>query len=432
VNRKLWIALAAFGSLAAASCGSDAKSSTSPAASAAPKESTVPSAPSDTTAPSEAPADTSGSSTAPAAGGDPIVIGYTADLTSQMAPVDGPPVAAAKIRVDQINAEGGVNGRKLELKVVDTKLDPAATKADAADLIKGGAKVMFVTCDVDFATPAIEESINAGLLTIAPCIGTDQMGPKRFGDKGKLAFSIGNVAQDEGAAMAELAIKRGYKTATVITDQLLVYFQNVCQSFTKRFEEKGGKVVSQQSFTTGDDSVNAVPSAVAAETADVLALCTFAPSLNAAVGGVRDAGVKTPFVSPWSGDGSFWIPTGLNDFTFVTYASAFGDDPVKAVNDLAAEIGKGGQPPATGGFVTGAAAVDALVAALKATNGDTDGAKLAAEMEKFTGLETISGKISFSPTSHSVTGREYRIVDFKDGKPAVTGAITASSPADIG
>ena len=54
----------------------------------------------------------------------------------------------------------------------------------------------------------MQESINAGKLTVAPCIGTDQMGPKRFGAKGRLAFSFGNVAQDEGSAMAEYAWKR--------------------------------------------------------------------------------------------------------------------------------------------------------------------------------------------------------------------------------
>ena len=51
-----------------------------------------------------------------------------------------------------------------------------------------------------------------GKLTIAPCIGTDQMGPKRFGAKGRLAFSYGNVAQDEGSAMAEYAWRRGWRT----------------------------------------------------------------------------------------------------------------------------------------------------------------------------------------------------------------------------
>ena len=68
---------------------------------------------------------------------------------------------------------------------------------------------MFVTCDVDYATPVVQEAINRGVLAIAPCIGTDQMGPKRFGTKGKLAFSFGNVAQDEGSAMAELRVPEG-------------------------------------------------------------------------------------------------------------------------------------------------------------------------------------------------------------------------------
>ena len=65
------------------------------------------------------------------------------------------------------------------------------------------------TCDVDFAAPVVQTAINAGKLTVAACIGTDQMGPKRFGAKGRLAFSYGNVAQDEGSAMAEYAWKRG-------------------------------------------------------------------------------------------------------------------------------------------------------------------------------------------------------------------------------
>jgi len=68
------------------------------------------------------------------------------------------------------------------------------------------------TCDVDLATPVVQEAINKGVLAIAPCIGTDQMGPKRFGAKGALAFSYGNVAQDEGSHGAG-AWGKGWKTA---------------------------------------------------------------------------------------------------------------------------------------------------------------------------------------------------------------------------
>src|SRR5450759_5006367 len=78
--------------------------------------------------------------------------------------------------------------------------NPALAKACAQKLLGQGAKIMFTTCDVDFAAPVVQETINRGVLAVAPCIGTDQMGPKRFGAKGKLAFSFGNVAQDEGSA----------------------------------------------------------------------------------------------------------------------------------------------------------------------------------------------------------------------------------------
>lgn len=378
----------------------------------------------------QAAAATTAASGGGAATGDPIIIGAAVDLTSNMAPVDGPPLDAAMKAVEDINAKGGVLGRPLEIKVIDTKLDEAQTKAAALEHItKNKADILYVTCDVDFSTPAIQEGINAGKLTVAPCIGTDQMGPKRFGDKGKLAFTFGNVAQDEGAAMAEWAVSKGYKTAITITDNLLVYFQNTCDSFAKRFEEKGGKIVSKEAYTSFDGSSANIPTALtSAGATDLLALCAFDPEITTVVKGVRDAGMKTPFISPWSGDGTYWVPEGLSDFNAVTYASIFGDDPNPAVQDLITKIGK---PQGKGGFVAGYAMIEALAKAIEQT-GSTDGAALAATLEGFKGVDTISGKVSFSPELHSVYGREYRVITITGGKGAYTGAVTASSPVDLG
>src|SRR5215469_6322355 len=153
----------------------------------------------------------------------PIVIGWAHDSTGPMAPFDGPALAAAQIEVKKLNAKGGVLGSKFVIKTCDTQGDNAAVSAAcAAKLISGGAKIIFTTCDVDLAAPVVQASINKGLLTVAPCIGTDQMGPKRFGKKGKLAFSFGNVAQDEGAAMANFAYNvKHWKTADIVTNKLL-------------------------------------------------------------------------------------------------------------------------------------------------------------------------------------------------------------------
>ena len=158
----------------------------------------------------------------------PIVIGWAFDSKGAMAPFDDPALAAAQLRVKQVNAKGGVSGRPLQIKTCDTQGNkPAIAKACALKLLGEGANVIFTTCDVDFAAPVVQEAINRGILAVAPCIGTDQMGPKRFGAKGKLAFSFGNVAQDEGSAMAQYAWGKGWRTAALATDTVIVYFKDV-------------------------------------------------------------------------------------------------------------------------------------------------------------------------------------------------------------
>jgi branched-chain amino acid transport system substrate-binding protein len=363
----------------------------------------------------------------------PIVIGWALDLTKAMAPFDAPGLTGAQLEIQKINAKGGVNGRKLQLKFINTQLDPKKTKQAAADLIRQGADVLFVTCDVEYAAPAVQEGINAGKLTVAPCIGTDQMGPRRFGAKGKLAFSTGNAAQDEGAAMAEYAIKQGWKTAQVVPDNLLVYFRDVCKAFEVRFQEKGGKIVHKDGFVAGDKTIENVISRVNNEKSDVVAFCDAFGDLPTFVAGMRSLGNQTPILNSWGGDGNYWYPKNpqVTNYYYVTYASAFGDDPNPTVRALAAQMTKLGKAPGSGAFVQGPTAVEAVVAAIKKAGGSTNGVKLANAMEHFKGVETLSGKISFSPALHSVFGRTYRVIKVTDNKPKVVGQIKASSPAKI-
>ena len=145
----------------------------------------------------------------------PITIGWAFDSKGAMAPFDGPALAAAKLRVAYWNAKGGVDGRQLQIKTCDTQGNkPPVAKACALKLLSGGANVIFTTCDVDLAAPVVQPSIKKGLLTIAPCIGTDQMGPKRFGKEGKLAFSFGNVASLPRAGAAAPCARGGWRRAS--------------------------------------------------------------------------------------------------------------------------------------------------------------------------------------------------------------------------
>ncbi len=228
------------------------------------------------------------------------------------------------------------------------------------------------TCDVDLAAPVVQESINAGKLTVAPCIGTDQMGPKRFGAKGRLAFSFGNVAQDEGSAMAEYAWRRGWRNAVArdrhghrVLPERRAGLQGPLAGARRQGRGRGDLPVGPGGGGNPASWQNVV-TRLNSQDADVIVTATAAafdaqvPILN----GLRTLGNDTPFLNSWAGDGNYWYTPNpqITNYYYVTFASAFGNDPVKAVNALAKRnkvaIAKAGS---TGGFVTGSSAIDGIL-----------------------------------------------------------------------
>jgi len=369
----------------------------------------------------------------PAAEG-PITIGWAFDSSGQMAPFDGPALAAAQIRVGQLNEQGGVDGRELRIETCDTQNnDPARAKICATTLLEGGADIIFVTCDVDFATPVVQEAISQETLAIAPCLGTDQMGPKRFGDQGRLAFSFGNVAQDEGSAMAEFAWEQGWRTAALATNTLLVYFQNVVQAFEARFTELGGEIVARETYATGADNVDAAVSRLNAATADVIVTSTAFGELPALVSGLRALGDETPILNSWAGDGTYWVTDNpqVTNYYAVTYASVFGDDPSDEVRELIDALTQAGSQPGTGGFLAGAGAIDGIAEAIRRADGSTEGDALASELEQFENVQTVSGNVNFSSELHTVFGREYRVIEIQKNQGKYFGSVTAKSVPEI-
>ena len=115
----------------------------------------------------------------------------------------------------------------------------------------------------------------------------------------------------------------------------------------------------------------------------------------------------------------------MTNYYCVTYASVFGDDPNKDVKKMIASLKKAGAPPGTGGFVGGAAAIDGVVTAIRRAHGSTSGAALAAQLEKFKKVPALGGAISFSPTLHTVFGRQYRVIEINNNKAKYVGSVTA-------
>ena len=63
--------------------------------------------------------------------------------------------------------------------------------------------------------------------------------------------------------------------------------------------------------------------------------------------------------------------------------------------------------------------IDGLVTAIRRANGSLRGVALAAQLERFRGVQTLSGKVSFSPQLHTVFGRTYRVMRIQNNQVRV-------------
>ncbi|HWK26895.1 MAG TPA: ABC transporter substrate-binding protein [Solirubrobacter sp.] len=100
---------------------------------------------------------------------DPIQIGFIGDLTGPVAPYSKASLEGARIAVDEANQAGGVDGRKLELKVYDDKNNPIQTVNIAKRAAPGAAALIVASgsANVLAAGPAIERAQRPFIVTVS-------------------------------------------------------------------------------------------------------------------------------------------------------------------------------------------------------------------------------------------------------------------------
>jgi branched-chain amino acid transport system substrate-binding protein len=198
----------------------------------------------------------SGKSSAASSGKGPILIGAAVPMTGPINPWGLYETRMAKLAVADINANGGVLGRKLTLSICDDKSKPEDNgRACATKLLDEGAAALLTPCDFDWSTPSMTVSQAAKIPSIAYCAGAPQFGPKGFGP---YTFSTGMATPGEAAIGAEYAFnKKGWRKAYLLTDTTIDYDTTYTAAFKKRFEQLGGTVVGEDTFQNGDQSVDA-------------------------------------------------------------------------------------------------------------------------------------------------------------------------------
>ena len=253
-----------------------------------------------------------------------IKIGAPFNVTGALSSLDAPALNGAKLKAKEINAAGGVLGKKIELVVYDTKTDPTviASRGKPADQPGQGAGrrsaspipipcwrwgPIFQTGGVPFVTPGATSP------KLPDQIGTD-MFLACFGD---------NV---QAAAGAEFVLnKLNGKNVYLLRDNSTEYTTLLAKYFEEAYTHGGGKIVLKDDYKAGDKSFTAQITKLKAlpQKPDVLYVSAQPDDIGLVVKQMRQAGVTQPIVGGDGYDTPLLLSVGgkaANNVYFSTHA----------------------------------------------------------------------------------------------------------------
>lgn len=227
------------------------------------------------------------------AAADEIRVGANFELTGNVANYGTATFKGLELAVEEANAAGGINGKKIKLIKADTKSDTveavnSATKLIAEDKVKvlvGPATTAPVIAETQVAT---EHKVPI----LAPCATS----AKVTVDNGKVqpyVFRSCFIDPQQGDVMAQFASANlGAKTAVVYIDSSSDYSKSLGAVFKERFEAAGGQVVMEEAFLQKDQDFKATLTKIKTANADVIFIPAYYEEVGKIVKQARELGIQ--------------------------------------------------------------------------------------------------------------------------------------------
>jgi len=199
--------------------------------------------------------------------GQGIELGFFGALTGPQATFALSGRNGARLAIDEINAAGGVLGKKLSLLAEDDRNEPSEAASAVSKLITRNHVVALI------GENASSRSLAAA--PIAQSYGVPMVSPSSTNvevtKKGDYIFRVCFIDPYQGKALALFA-RQNLKanTAAILIDSKSDYSVGLAAAFDNSFTAAGGKVVSQVKYAEGDSDFSAQLTTLSALKPDVL------------------------------------------------------------------------------------------------------------------------------------------------------------------
>lgn len=322
---------------------------------------------------------------------DEIVVGEFASLTGGTATFGRSSDAGVRLAVEEINASGGLLGKKLRVVVEDDQSKPEEARTAVLKLLKQD-NVVAVLGEVasSRSLAAAPECQRAGVPMISPASTNPKV--TQVGDH---IFRVCFIDPFQGSTMAKFAIETLHaKTAAILRDVKNDYSVGLADFFRDELLRQGGKIVADVSYSEGDIDFKAQLTAIRTVKPEVV----FVPGYYTEVGLIarqaRELGITVALLGGDGWDSPRTVEIGgaaVNGCYFSNHYAA--DDPNPAVQSFIAKYRQKYSEVPDAMAVLGYDAAQVLGDAIRRA-GTTEGAKLRDAIAATKDFPGISGKIT--------------------------------------
>lgn len=231
-----------------------------------------------------------------------VKLGFSAGLSGLKSELGISGRNGAQLAVEEINRNGGIRGRKLELLVMDDKNDARIACAVDQSLAKQGVNIIIGHMVSSVATDTVKNANENKVLLISPTIAMEEL---TYIDDNFIRVIASNKVQGYSLAKAVLRETPVRSIAIVYDENNASFAKIINESFEMQMRDSGGSVVANASFKNRSD-FKSIISVLRESNADGVLLIASAIDAGMFCQQSRKQNLKLPVFSP------MWTMT--NDF----------------------------------------------------------------------------------------------------------------------
>jgi len=340
----------------------------------------------------------------PAGAAEPYKIGGLLETSGFIATLGNPGLEGARLAVEQVNADGGINGHPLELVNINTESDETKAVTAAKRLIEQEKVLAIVGAMSSGSSFAITDTVQRARVPVVA--NGASRGIVLPPDQKRWLFLVPLTDVLVQGRMLEHMKRQGIARIALLNSDV-AFGTSGREQLERLAPAQGLRVVIQQTFGNADQDMTPQLTKVRASDAQATVIWATGPGLAIATKNYRQLGINTPlYVSHAGNDFNYlrlagdsangvWLPSSK----IYVAGSLPATDPQRAVIErfVAAYEKKYGKKPATFSG-NGYDSVMILAAALRKAGPDRE--KIRDAIEGLTGHVGVTAVYSYSPTDH--------------------------------